>query len=76
MTSLLVKHSKPPELYGQYPKDMEPVEVFTPAFEEKWGESKHIVNSQQCCMVTEETFKKYGQTECLTRYKDKYKVCV
>lgn len=76
VTSLLVKHSKPPELVGIYPKDMEPVEVFTPDFENKWGFTDHVVNSQQCCLVTMETFKKYGQTDCLNRYKEKFKICV
>jgi len=72
ITSLLVKHSKPPELYGVYPEDMEPVEVFTPAFEKKWGKGPGNVASQQCCLVSPETFKKYGQTECLNRYRQKY----
>jgi hypothetical protein len=75
VTSLLVKHSKPPEMYGQYPSDMEPIEVFTPEFEKKWGESSHFVGDQQCCMVTPEIFKKYGQTECLNRYREKFKIC-
>jgi hypothetical protein len=74
VTSLLVKHSKPPELYGVYPHDMEPVEVFTPDFEKKWNFSSNPVKNQQCCMVSNETFKKYGQTECLNRYREKYKV--
>jgi hypothetical protein len=72
ITSMLIKHSKPPELYGVYPEDMEPVETFTPAFETKWGVSSGIVRNQQCCLVTMDTFKKYGQTECLARYKEKY----
>lgn len=76
VTSLLVKHSKPPELYGRYPKDMEPVEVFTPEFEKKWGKATGVVKSQQCCLVSQETFKKHGQTECLNRYREKYGICV
>ena len=76
VTSLLVKHSKPPELYGVYPKDMEPIEVYTPEFEKRWGKGSGEVENQQCCLVTLETFKKHGQTECLNRYREKFKVCV
>jgi len=72
VTSLLVKHSKPPELYGVYPSDMEPVEVYTPEFEKRWGKGSGIVESQQCCLVTMEIFKKYGQTGSFSRYKEKY----
>ncbi len=75
VTSLLVKHSKPPELYGKYPSNMEPIEVFTPAFEEKWGKASGKVEDQKCCMVQMDTFKKFGQTECLNRYREKYQVC-
>lgn len=75
VTSLLVKHSKPPELYGVYPKDMEPVEVYTPEFEKRWGKGSGVVASQQCCLVTHETYRKFGQTESFNRYREKYGVC-
>lgn len=72
VTSLLLKHSKPPELVGQYPVDMEPIEVFTPTLEVKWGYVSGIVRSQQCCMVPLEMFRREGQTQCFGLYREKH----
>ncbi len=74
-SDILVKHSKPPEMYGVYPKNMKTVDQYEPALLERHGLTKRPAKDQTCCMVSLETFNKSGQTECFKGFERKYK-CV
>lgn len=75
-SDILVKHSKPPEFYGKYPKAMKPVTVYEPRLAEKHHLIKQPLGNPICCMVSLETFKQEGQTECFRKFKDKWKIPV
>ena len=78
-SDLLIKHSKPPEFYGKYPTAMKPVSVYDPILEKKHNLTRKPSEprgSPICCMVSLETFKKEGQTECVRRFKEKWQAPV
>ncbi len=69
---LLVKHSKPPEFYGKYPANMKPASAYEPILLERHGLVKKPIANQMCCLVSMETFKKYGQSESFRNFERKY----
>lgn len=71
-SEILIKHSKPPELYGKYPAAMKPVSYYDPILEKKHGLIRQRSGNQMCCMVALPTFEKDGQTECYRRFKEKW----
>jgi len=74
-SDILVKHSKPPEMYGVYPPAMKTVHQYEPILLERHGLVKKPPKDQTCCFVSLERFKKEGQTECFNGFERKYK-CV
>ncbi len=69
---ILAKHSKPPRMYGVYPKAMKTAGDYEPILLERHGLTKKPPQDQTCCFVSMETFKKQGQTECFKGFERKY----
>ncbi len=59
-TSILVKHSKPKELYGVYPENLKPITFYAPTFNKKHNLSPKAPGYQGCAMVLAEDFKRMG----------------
>lgn len=72
-SEILVKHSKPPELYGKYPANMKTVDQYELIFLDRHGLTKRPIGDQTCCFVSLDRFKKDGQTECFKQFERKYK---
>lgn len=73
VTSLLVRHSKTDDLYGVYPKDMKPRDVYEDYFEKKHGMRQGAQENQMCCYATVHDYKRLGQSECFRGFEEKYK---
>ncbi len=69
---ILAKHSKPPEFYGKYPKNMKPMSAYESILLDRHGITKQPAASQMCCFVAYATFKTYGQTESFNNFQKKY----
>ena len=69
---IVAKHSKPPEFYGVYPKNMKKASDYESILLERHGIEKKDPKSQMCCLVSYETFKQYGQTGCVRNFERKY----
>ncbi len=72
-SEILVKHSKPPEMYGVYPPAMKPASAYEPLLLERHGLTKKPVGDQTCAFVSLDVFRKDGQTKCFEGFKEKYK---
>lgn len=73
--SILVKHSKPKELYGKYPEAMKPIETYWDAFHAKHGLTSPVLGDQACAMTSLDDFYRNGQTDCYEWFR-REKQCV
>lgn len=71
-SDILVKHSKPPEMHGVYPKHMKTIDQYEPTLLERYGITKRPSRNQTCCFVSMDTLKRDGQTECFKQFERKY----
>lgn len=71
--NVLVKHSKPKELYGKYPAAMNPIEVYEDRFNRKHGFVLTPVPVMPvCAMAKLEDFEKRGQNDIFDGFMEKY----
>ncbi len=74
-SSLLVKHSKPQELYGKYPENLKPITFYQPRFNDKHGFVPKEPGPQACAAVLLTNFKTLGQNTIFDEFEKKAGLC-